>query len=611
MQRRATCFIFSIIILFVFSCKSMAPMGSIAVNDTKDAVIIELEAEKTAATQSYPFEDITPASFKIPILKLNPTKSENEESYYTNLNAAVDLMNNEKYLAASEILKRMIQEYKDGGRCLYNLGLCYYHLKQRSNALTYLATAYVMGNRLSTDMIGHICFEIGYEYLEKKNWTEAIRYLKIAPAIKATKENILYCYYQLSLSLPLPKKTVMLLYAGRYMIENRITSDNIIVIGQMLGEQLRDEPLSPYLDDAVKILRYVNTVKNDPYVHHYLGFLYLYTHETSRAESEFRAALASGFSDKELVDFIEEKLIEIKPVKYTYTREWPFILTLKSGSLESCSINVLYTIPLNTIGQKVSDIQVLLNNKRIEYEFVKDRNDTPFLRVILNKHLREGKNKVVIKAKVLRTSKLVDKQALANVNKSDYDRSSSLYKAYTASTGTFNTLHPLVQAARKELYRYIKQENVGIVARAVYDYVIKKMSYKFYDASKRQRVQILNRLLSNGYSGLCEDYTVLTVAILRSFGIPCMYLSGPKYQSDIGHAWPAIWLPGFDDFVAVDTTWGDSNMSNFYFLFNTNLTVIDCPLLESDLIEEGRNSMYSTPSNVHIEIEKEVFTLTR
>jgi tetratricopeptide (TPR) repeat protein len=611
MRRVTICLIFLIILQLFFSCKSMAPVGKVTINDARDALIIGGEEGKTAAAPDGSFDDISPASLKIPLLKLHPTKSENEEIYFTNLNKAIDFMNSKNYAAASEILKKMITEYKDHGRCLYNLGLCYYNLKKRSDALTCLSTAYAMGNRLSVDLIGHICFEIGYEYLENKNWTEAIRYLKIAPAIKATSENILYCYYQLALSLPLPKQTVMLLYAGRYMIQNRVKSDNVIVIGQMLGQQLMDETASPYLEDGLEILRYANTVKNDAYIHQYLGFLYIYRRELSKAESEFRAALAAGISDKEQQTFINEKLIELKPLTYTYTREWPFTLTLKSGSLESCSIEVLYTLPLTTVDQKVSDIQVSLNDKGMEYEIVRDKNDTPLLKVQLKNYLREGENKVVIQARVWRAPQWFGKQVLADVKKSGYDRSSPLYKAYTASNNVFNTAHPLVKAARQSLYRYLKQDNVELVARAVYDYVIRKMSYKFYNSSGRPRTTILNRLRANGCVGLCEDYTVLTVSILRSFGIPCVYLAGPKYQSDIGHAWPAIWLPGFKNFVVIDTTWGDGNLPDFYFLFNTNLTVIDIPMLESDIMVKGQTSMYVASANVKIEIKKESTSLTR
>jgi tetratricopeptide (TPR) repeat protein len=616
MQRKSITFIYIIIVLFLFSCKSMpsmarAPMAEITLNEAKDTITIERETVKTDTIQDYPLEDIMPATLKIPVLKLHPTKSEEEEKYFIELNKAINLMDKEKYAEASEILKTMSQEYKDHGRCLYNLGLCYYNLKDRDNALTHLATSYVMGTKLSNKLIGHICFDIGYEHLQNKNWIEAIRYLKIAQPLEAASQNILYCYYQLALSLPLTQQTIMLLYAGRYMIENRLTTENVVSVGLTLGKQLRDEPASPYLTDAIKILHYVTIVKNDPYVHQYLGFLYLYANETAKAEAEFKAAAARSGSDKELARFIGDKLIELKPVQYTYTREWPFTVKLKSGSLKSCSIKVLYTLPLTTIDQTVSDIQVSLNNQRLEYEVVNDSNGTPFLQVTLNKNLKEGDNKVVIKAKILRIPKWVGKEALSVVKKSDYDKSSPLYKAYTASTGTSNTAHPLVQAARKELSKYLKQENVIVVARAVYDYVINKMKYELYDSSERPRTEILSRLLANNYSGVCEDYAVMTVAILRSFGIPCLYLTGPNYKADIGHAWPAIWLPGFEDFIVIDTTWGDGEMPNFYFLFNTNLTVIDSPLLESNLMAEGQNSRYQVSANVEIELGKEVFILTR
>lgn len=63
----------------------------------------------------------------------------------------------------------------------------------------------------------------------------------------------------------------------------------------------------------------------------------------------------------------------------------------------------------------------------------------------------------------------------------------------------------------------------------------------------------IDHLLSHG-KGVCQDFTHLMIAVLRSFGVPARYVSGyihrPNKESQ-SHAWCEVWLPdvgwtGFD-----------------------------------------------------------------
>jgi transglutaminase-like putative cysteine protease len=63
----------------------------------------------------------------------------------------------------------------------------------------------------------------------------------------------------------------------------------------------------------------------------------------------------------------------------------------------------------------------------------------------------------------------------------------------------------------------------------------------------------IDHLLAHG-KGVCQDFTHLMIAILRSFGVPARYVSGyihrPNKESQ-SHAWCEVWLPdvgwtGFD-----------------------------------------------------------------
>ena len=56
--------------------------------------------------------------------------------------------------------------------------------------------------------------------------------------------------------------------------------------------------------------------------------------------------------------------------------------------------------------------------------------------------------------------------------------------------------------------------------------------------------------------GVCQDFTHLMIAVLRSFGVPARYVSGyihrPNRESQ-SHAWCEVWLPGLG-WVGIDPT---------------------------------------------------------
>lgn len=66
-------------------------------------------------------------------------------------------------------------------------------------------------------------------------------------------------------------------------------------------------------------------------------------------------------------------------------------------------------------------------------------------------------------------------------------------------------------------------------------------------------------------AGVCQDFAHLTLACLRSHGVAARYVSGylatdppPGKErvmgADASHAWVAVWLPGPDEWLAVDPT---------------------------------------------------------
>lgn len=79
-----------------------------------------------------------------------------------------------------------------------------------------------------------------------------------------------------------------------------------------------------------------------------------------------------------------------------------------------------------------------------------------------------------------------------------------------------------------------------------------------YDESYAESVKKASWVLQNK-KGVCDEYTILFMALCRALGIPTRYISGVAYSNikkDFGnHAWAEIWLPGHD-WIPFDVTYG-------------------------------------------------------
>ncbi|MFT4234897.1 MAG: transglutaminase family protein [Microbacterium sp.] len=85
-----------------------------------------------------------------------------------------------------------------------------------------------------------------------------------------------------------------------------------------------------------------------------------------------------------------------------------------------------------------------------------------------------------------------------------------------------------------------------------------------YDATATTVTSTVAQVLTER-AGVCQDFAHLTLACLRSHGIAARYVSGylattpPPGKdrvvgADASHAWVAVWLPGADQWLAVDPT---------------------------------------------------------
>jgi transglutaminase-like putative cysteine protease len=103
------------------------------------------------------------------------------------------------------------------------------------------------------------------------------------------------------------------------------------------------------------------------------------------------------------------------------------------------------------------------------------------------------------------------------------------------------------------------------IIQATYDFVVNKIDYSFvkkYGLNERQGA--LATL--NGGAAVCMEYSDLFIALLRAQGIPSRAAFGYGYTSTdyesrsdntINHQWAEVYIPGLNQWVSIDTTWGE------------------------------------------------------
>ena len=312
MQKLKSIFLLPACVLLFEACQSTAPMATISFSEDNEFLLIEREAVLQGVTKVYPIPDISPAGMKIKIVRFKPKHTDEMSEYTYFYNKGIDLMRAKDYKKAISHYLWLASAYSDRGRSLYNIGLCYYNLDDLENALKYFASAYAVRNPEAINMIGKVCFKLGYNLLEQGIWVEAIRYFKISPAIEATSQNVLYCYIKYIETLAPPEKTYMLLYAGNYMVENKLKSKNVTAIAIDIGNLFKKEKTSPYLEDAAAIIRYALTVENIAYLHYCLGEIYLNQGEKAKAVEELKIAKSLAGSDVDLKNYLEQRLKQLE-----------------------------------------------------------------------------------------------------------------------------------------------------------------------------------------------------------------------------------------------------------------------------------------------------------
>src|SRR5699024_7159299 len=89
-------------------------------------------------------------------------------------------------------------------------------------------------------------------------------------------------------------------------------------------------------------------------------------------------------------------------------------------------------------------------------------------------------------------------------------------------------------------------------AKAIYEYVAKNTDYDVekYEEDAFNLDDSAIETLESGV-GICQDYTFLTIALLRSIDIPAHYVEG---HAGVRHAWVEAEID--DEWLVLDPTWG-------------------------------------------------------
>ncbi len=144
--------------------------------------------------------------------------------------------------------------------------------------------------------------------------------------------------------------------------------------------------------------------------------------------------------------------------------------------------------------------------------------------------------------------------------------------------GTFRYPSDEIQSDDFRIANIARDLTFGLVGtrdkiKAIHDYVVQTLYYDdaSLTAGQRRKQDAISSLV-NG-TGVCEGYTSLTDALLRSAGIPAKAVSGRAVTAteNIAHAWTNVLVDG--TWLFLDSTWddpyplkGDSSIRYNYYL---------------------------------------------
>ncbi|HBE77809.1 MAG TPA: hypothetical protein DDW65_08485, partial [Firmicutes bacterium] len=469
-----------------------------------------------------------------------------DNQYIRDYNRAIEYYNAEDFPSAIPILRKLAIRYRDGGAVLYLWQLC-----------------------------------MAEDFSKKNDYMGAIAYYKAALFIKkevSVLHNTVYCYLQLAGTLKKSDRVPLLLYGYRFIKVNSLRDGSLGTLAITLCNNVLTPPLYDWFEPAISCIKEAIAQADDPYLHQSLGMIYLYQNKGPLAKAEFKRVL-DNYPDSEFYATCLERYNNIGDAVYRYRAVYPLQVIANPGKIASLAAKARLLMPQSYAYQTTRAVTVTLNGQNIPYQIVSDNFGTQFISLALPGRLRAGENRLAVECQVAITQKRFTGNSLANFKIGDYRQQDIRFKVLTQSTAAINLRNPEIQRMAAEIRQSVKGEQLIDRVQAVYQYVIKAMSYRL-SGGDYEKVGV-QRALRHMQSAVCEDYAVITVALLRSLQIPAGYFSGDSYGSPLGHAWAVFYTPDYQPFP-LDTTWGDtSEAPDLFFLTTSAINVADSFSCES------------------------------
>ncbi len=529
-----------------------------------------------AAEASLEMEDIQAAPF--PVEFLRPGLKSRDNHFLRDYNMAVDDYNTAQYSKALPILKRLITRYKDNRSTLYLWAVC-------------------MAEDLS----------------KKRDYKGAIAYYKAALSIEkeiSVQHNTVYCYLQLAEQLRKKERVMMLLYGYQFAGRYQLRDDSLETLAINISNELFNPPMSEYFQEATQCIEAALVQKDSPYLHQTLGFIYLYQNKPGLAKGEFKKVV-DFYPDSPYYATCLERYNNIGNANYRYQAVYPIKVFAGARGATSVTAKITLQFPQSYQYQTVRNLQVSLNNRAIRYRTVIDQFGTQFLRCEISNSFLRGMNHLVIDAEVGVADKRISKDSIASMKITDYRKNEAKYQLWTQSTEAVDLKNPQIQKMAWEIRQSVQSGRLVDRVQGVYQYVMNAMAYR--DSAEMGQKAGVKRALQRMQSADCEDYAIITVALLRALKIPAGYFSGDYYGSSIGHAWAVFFTPDYQP-VPLDTTWGDtSKIPDLFFLDHSNSLITTSFSCDSTLLPDNMNIHfeYSSTSGVQIQMGQEQLKLTK
>jgi tetratricopeptide (TPR) repeat protein len=491
-----------------------------------------------------------------------------DNQYIRDYNRTIEYYNAADFPSAIPILRKLATRYRDGGAALYLWRLC-----------------------------------MAEDFSKKNDYGSAIAYYKAALFQKkevSVLHNTVYCYLQLAGTLKKPERVPILLHGYRFIKAHNLRDGSLGTLAIALCNNVLTPPLYEWFEAVIPCIKEAVAQADDAYLHQSLGMIYLYQDKGPLAKAEFKRVL-DNYPDSEFYVTCLERYNNIGDALYRYRAVYPLQVIVNPGKISSLTAKATLLMPQSYAYQTTRALRVTLNGQNIPYQIARDDFGTQFISLEMPGRLRAGENRLAVECQVAVTQKRFTGNSLANIKIGDYRQHDARFKALTQSTGAINLRNPEIRRMAAEIRQSVKGEQLINRVQAVYQYVIKAMSYRL-SGGNHEDVGV-QRALRHMQSAVCEDYAVITVALLRSLQIPAGYFSGDSYGSPLGHAWTVFYTPDYQP-LPLDTTSGDtSEAPDLFFLATSSVHVTDSFSCESNIMPANCSINLNTTAGPGVQVQ--------